>query len=74
MPPPTRTFPPSALPTEIQTDTTGRKRKPAPGQPPDIDLSACELFSMSQYQCGVERPEDRSSPVTCVEMLRFFRR
>lgn len=74
MPPPTRTFTPSALPTEIQSDASGRKRKPAPGAPADIDLGVCELLSMSQFQCGVERPEDRQSPVTCVEMLRFFRR
>lgn len=74
MPPATRTFPPSALPAEIQNDAAGRKRKPAPGAPADIDLSDCELLSMSQYQCGVERPEDKGSPVTCVEMMRFFRR
>lgn len=74
MPPPVRTFPASALPDEIQTDATGRKRKPAPGAPANVDLSTCELFSMSQFECGVPRPEDRGSPVRCVEVLRFFRR
>ena len=74
MPPPVRTFPSSALQTEIQNDANGRRRKHAPGAPADVKLDECELFSMSQFECGVERPEHRKSPITCVEALRFFRK
>ncbi|MBE3047126.1 hypothetical protein IMZ48_32305 [Candidatus Bathyarchaeota archaeon] len=74
MPPPLRTFPSSSLPAEVQNDATGRKRKPAPGAPANIDLHGCELLSMSQFECGVERPGDSASPIRCVEMLKFFRR
>lgn len=74
MPPPVRTFPASSLPAEIQNDATGRKRKPAPGAPAKIDLHECELLSMSQFECGVERPEDSKSTVKCNEVLKFFRR
>ncbi|PKS07437.1 hypothetical protein jhhlp_006041 [Lomentospora prolificans] len=74
MPPPVRTFPPENLPEEIQLDTSGRKRKPAPGAPRNIDLSACELFTMSQYECVVPRPDVPESRVQCYEVLRLFRK
>lgn len=74
MPPPVRTFPPETLPEEVQLDTSGRKRKPAPGAPRNIDLSACELFTMSQYECVVPRPDVPDSRVQCYEVLRLFRK
>ena len=74
MPPPIRAFPSSALPSEVQNDANGRRRKHAPGTPAEIDLRACELFEMSQFECGVVNPEDRGSPLRCVQLLRFFRK
>lgn len=76
MSPPVKTFPPSDLPKEIQRDTTGRKRKPAPGRgrEPGIELGSCEPLAMSQYECFVPRPEERESRVQCFEVVRFFRR
>ncbi|KXJ95048.1 hypothetical protein Micbo1qcDRAFT_192184 [Microdochium bolleyi] len=39
-----------------------------------IDLSACELLSMVQYDCQIERPEDRQETVKCWPVQRWFRR
>src|SRR4051812_30780873 len=68
MTPPCRVFPASQLPTEIQTDD-GKRRKGG-----KIDLSACELLSMVQYDCQIDRPELSNSPVRCWPVQRWFRR
>ncbi|KAI0426338.1 hypothetical protein F5Y09DRAFT_345797 [Xylaria sp. FL1042] len=57
MAPPCRVFPASQLPTEIQLNENGKRRKGG-----KIDLSACELLSMVQYDCQIDRPELSSSP------------
>ncbi|KAI1749553.1 hypothetical protein F4782DRAFT_533353 [Xylaria castorea] len=56
MSPPCRVFPASQLPTEIQLDE-GKRRKGG-----KIDLSACELLSMVQYDCQIDRPDLSNSP------------
>ncbi|KAI0846973.1 hypothetical protein F5Y00DRAFT_242482 [Daldinia vernicosa] len=68
MAPPCRVFPVSQLESEIQA-TDGRVRKGG-----RIDLSACELFSMVQYECQIDRPEVSNSPVRCWPVQRWFRR
>ncbi|ORY56314.1 uncharacterized protein BCR38DRAFT_308978, partial [Pseudomassariella vexata] len=68
MTPPCRVFASDALESEIQTDLTGRKRKGG-----DIELAKCKLFSMMQYECTIDKPEQASSPVRCLEVQRWFR-
>ncbi|KAI1331640.1 hypothetical protein F5Y16DRAFT_239984 [Xylariaceae sp. FL0255] len=68
MTPPCRVFSASQLPKEIQLDE-GKKRK---GRA--IDLSACELLSMVQYDCQIDNPEMNNSPVRCWPVQRWFRR
>ncbi|KAI1642795.1 uncharacterized protein F4817DRAFT_286735 [Daldinia loculata] len=68
MAPPCRVFPASQLESEIQA-TDGRARKGG-----RIDLSTCELFSMVQYECQIDRPEVSNSPVRCWPVQRWFRR
>ncbi|OTB02747.1 hypothetical protein M426DRAFT_322345 [Hypoxylon sp. CI-4A] len=68
MTPPCRVFPASQLESEIQT-SNGKVRKGG-----RIDLSACELFSMVQYECQIDRPEIGNSPVRCWPVQRWFRR
>ncbi|KAI2602577.1 hypothetical protein GGR54DRAFT_497009 [Hypoxylon sp. NC1633] len=68
MTPPCRVFPASHLESEIQA-TNGRLRKGG-----RVDLSACELFSMVQYECQIDRPEVPHSPVRCWPVQRWFRR
>ncbi|KAI0471181.1 hypothetical protein F4859DRAFT_515401 [Xylaria cf. heliscus] len=58
MAPPCRVFPASQLPTEIQLDDDRKRRKGG-----RIDLSACELLSMVQYDCQIDRPDLRNSPL-----------
>lgn len=72
MAPPCHSFPASQLPEKIQLNTKGRKRKTPGGR--DVDLSACELLSMMQYSCFVDRPDQRNSPVRCWPVQRLFRR
>ncbi|RYP44197.1 hypothetical protein DL768_009313 [Monosporascus sp. mg162] len=72
MAPPCRVFEASALPHEIQMDYQGRRRKTEGGAP--IDLSACELLAMTQYECQIDRPEVGNSPVRCWPVQRWFRR
>ncbi|KAI0197935.1 hypothetical protein F4808DRAFT_285971 [Astrocystis sublimbata] len=69
MSPPCRVFPASQLPSEIQKDVDGKRRKGG-----RIDLSACELLSMVQYDCQIDRPDLRDSPVRCWPVQRWFRR
>ncbi|KAI1136278.1 hypothetical protein F5Y05DRAFT_415468 [Hypoxylon sp. FL0543] len=68
MAPPCRVFPASQLEAEVQSDN-GKRRKGGP-----INLSACELFSMVQYECQIDRPEIANSPVRCWPVQRWFRR
>ncbi|KAI1810675.1 hypothetical protein GGS20DRAFT_579698 [Poronia punctata] len=68
MTPPCRVFPASQLPAEIQF-VGGKKRKGA-----RMDLSACELLSLTQYDCQIDRPERSNSPVRCWPVQRWFRR
>lgn len=68
MTPPCRVFPASQLPTEIQVND-GKRRKGG-----KIDLSACELLSMVQYDCQVDNPDRNDSPVRCWPVQRWFRR
>ncbi|KAI0842350.1 hypothetical protein F5Y06DRAFT_257392 [Hypoxylon sp. FL0890] len=68
MAPPCRVFPASQLESEIQVNG-GKLRKGGP-----IDLSACELFAMVQYECQIDRPEISNSPVRCWPIQRWFRR
>lgn len=81
MAPPCRVFPASDLPHEIQLDQ-GRRRKmtreggssSSSNSSRKIDLSACALFSMTQYDCQIDRPEINDSPVRCWPVQRWFRR
>lgn len=72
MTPPCRSFPASQLPVQIQVDGDGKKRKTGGGK--GVDLNACELLSMMQYNCKVEHPEQPNSPVRCYPVQRWFRR
>ncbi|KAI1408363.1 hypothetical protein F5Y13DRAFT_172761 [Hypoxylon sp. FL1857] len=68
MTPPCRVFPASQLEAAIQV-SDGKVRKGG-----RIDLSACELFSMVQYECQIDRPDIANSPVRCWPVQRWFRR
>ncbi|KAI1428695.1 hypothetical protein F5Y12DRAFT_710990 [Xylaria sp. FL1777] len=61
-------FPASQLPANIQVDD-GQRRKGG-----RIDLLACELLSMVQYDCQIDRPDVSNSPVKCWPVQRWFRR
>ncbi|KAI1345870.1 hypothetical protein F5Y01DRAFT_40158 [Xylaria sp. FL0043] len=69
MAPPCRVFPASELPAEIQLNVDGKRRKGGL-----IKLSACELLSMVQYDCQIDRPDLRNSTVRCWPVQRWFRR
>ncbi len=71
MTPPCFSFPASQLPQHVQLDTHGRKRKLPGGR--DVELQGCELLSMLQYNCSVDRPEQTNSPVRCWPVQRLFR-
>ncbi|KAI1079834.1 hypothetical protein F5B20DRAFT_542597 [Whalleya microplaca] len=73
MTPPCRVFPASQLETEIQTNEFGKRRK-AQGGGRRIDLSACELLSLVQHDCVIDRPEISNSPVYCWPVQRWYRR
>ncbi|KAI2467989.1 hypothetical protein F4781DRAFT_286070 [Annulohypoxylon bovei var. microspora] len=68
MTPPCRVFPASQLESEIQV-ADGKVRKGG-----RIDLPTCELFSMVQYECQIDRPNVADSPVRCWPVQRWFRR
>lgn len=72
MTPPCHSFPASQLPLHIQSNLDGKKRKTASGR--DIDLNECELLSLLQYNCRVDRPDQPDSPVRCYELEKLFRR
>lgn len=73
MAPPCHTFPASELPSRIQEDVHGKRRKMVGGAR-RIDLSTCELVQMTQYSCEVQNPQERNSPVLCYPIERLFRR
>lgn len=72
MTPPCPNFHPSQLPQQIQFRVDGRKRKTEGGK--DIDLKACELLGLLQYDCSVEHPQRKDSSVKCYPVQRWFRR
>lgn len=72
MTPPCHNFHASQLPLQIQLGLDGKRRKTEGGKP--IDLRACELLSLVQYDCRVERPAHRESVVRCYPVQRWFRR
>ncbi|KAI1148507.1 hypothetical protein F4825DRAFT_93991 [Nemania diffusa] len=73
MAPPCRVFPASQLPAEIQVDD-GKRRKGTAGSG-RIDLEACELLAMLQYDCLIDKaPGERESTVKCLPVQRWFRR
>lgn len=76
MSPPCGVFKSADLPYAIQVDVNGKRRKPAAhdGGSGRIDLSACELLSMLQYDCQVENPRDMQETVKCWPVQRWFRR
>lgn len=65
-------FPASHLPQRVQIGPNDKKRKTEGGK--DIELSECALLSMLQYNCTIERPKQRDSPVRCYPVERWFRR
>ncbi|KAG6359055.1 hypothetical protein INS49_012575 [Diaporthe citri] len=71
MTPPCPNFHPSQLPQQIQFRIDGRKRKTEGGK--DIDLKACELLGLLQYDCSVEHPQRQDSSVMCYPVQRWFR-
>ncbi|KAK7215582.1 hypothetical protein V2G26_003585 [Clonostachys chloroleuca] len=73
MSPPCHPFPASELPTKVQEDARGRRRKVEKGSR-QIELSGCKLFGMLQYNCEVERPLTRESAVQCFAVERLFRK
>ena len=68
LPPPT---PPPTTTTTTGTTQSSGSRPPAARK---IDLAACELFAMTQYDCQIDRPEIHDSPVRCWPVQRWFRR
>ena len=72
MTPPCPNFHPSQLPQQIQFRIDGRKRKTDDGK--DINLKACELMRLLQYDCSIEHPQRQDSPVKCYPVERWFRR
>lgn len=72
MTPPCRTFHASDLPRQVQVGPDGKRRKTEDGKP--IDLKACELLSLVQYDCQVERPVTPESVTRCYPVQRWFRR
>lgn len=65
------------LPAKIQVDLNGRKRKlpELPDGRTKLDLRKdCELLSLLQYSCTVDRPEEPGSSVQCWPVPRMFRK
>ncbi|RDA87501.1 hypothetical protein CP532_1604 [Ophiocordyceps camponoti-leonardi (nom. inval.)] len=72
MAPPCHSSPASALPSTVQLDSDGKRRKPDPtvGR---IDLGSCELLRMVQWKQG-EISRDPNSCLTFRAVERLFRR
>ncbi|QUC20462.1 uncharacterized protein UV8b_04703 [Ustilaginoidea virens] len=73
MTPPCHSFPAAELPSRIQLDVHGRRRKHDPPRR-GIDLSACQLLSLLQYKCPPEKAASADGPVRCFPVERLFRR
>ncbi|KAM3471552.1 hypothetical protein MY8738_009275 [Beauveria namnaoensis] len=72
MSPPCPTFDASELPTRIQENADGRRRK-LEGGARRIELSACKLFKMNQWECELKDESILHSPISCWPVTRFFR-
>ncbi len=72
MAPSCHSFSAAQLQQQVQLDVHGRKRKLPGGR--DVNLQRCELLSMVQHRCAVDRPEQANSPVRCWPLQRLFRR
>lgn len=70
---PCQVFDASELPSKIQADLSGRKRK-LDGGARNIDLAGCELLEMLQYKCEIKEPVQWDSPVQCFAIERLFRK
>ena len=69
MAPPVQTWPAFELPDRVQATVKGRRRKD------QIELQACELFEMLQYECAVQAGRtDKEAKVICMPIERLFRR
>lgn len=66
-------FPASELPSRVQEDLEGKRRKPAEGAS-RVDLDTCKFFQTLQYECEILEPSVRNSRVVCTAIPRFFRR
>jgi export protein Som1 len=71
MSPPCNAFTAEQLPSFVQANVYGKKRKVEGGG--NVDLLKCPLREFSQYRCRVENPRDPNCPVRCKTVVRFFR-
>jgi hypothetical protein len=71
MSPPCNAFTAEQLPSFVQANVNGKKRKVEGGG--NVDLLKCPLREFSQYRCRVENPRDPNCPVRCKTVVRFFR-
>jgi hypothetical protein len=69
MAPPLESWPASELPDRTRGNAKGDFRKGFDG-----DMKKCELLEMLQFECGIEKPGVKLSPVRCRPMERLFRR
>jgi hypothetical protein len=69
MPVPVEAWPARELEQRVLGTEKGTKRKGFDG-----DLRKCELMSLAQYRCQVDKPEETGSTVKCWPVERFFRR
>ncbi|TQV93898.1 mitochondrial export protein som1 domain-containing protein [Cordyceps javanica] len=72
MSPPCPSFDVSELPARVQQDSDGRRRK-LDGSARRIELSACDLFKMNQWECELKDESMSQSPISCWPVTRFFR-
>jgi hypothetical protein len=72
MTPPCRIFQAEDLESQVQVDAAGRTRRTENWK--GIDLVQCPLFGMLQYDCQIDRPNLKNSPVRCWPVQRWFRR
>ncbi|ATY65525.1 hypothetical protein A9K55_001377 [Cordyceps militaris] len=72
MSPPCPSFSAPELPARIQQGADGRRRK-LEGNTHRIELSACDLFKMNQWECELKDESMPHSPITCWPVTRFFR-
>ncbi|KAK3332703.1 hypothetical protein B0T19DRAFT_439515 [Cercophora scortea] len=73
MPPPCPSFPAKELPAKVQIGPDGKGRKTIDGRPIDLTKD-CQLLSLLQYECHVDRPIKPDSLTRCWPVQRWFRR